>query len=60
MKTGLLDPGFRYIPAASHDNDSRAFRRRMRRRQREAQVAAEASRANVQPIVTKKQAQGKP
>jgi hypothetical protein len=57
MKTGLLDPKFVYIPAASHHNDSRAFRRRMRRRQREAQAAAEAANANVQPIVAvKKQA----
>jgi hypothetical protein len=57
MKTGLLDPGFRYIPAASHEADPQAFRRRQRERRRRAQAMAHEALKNVQPIaLAKKQA----
>ena len=45
------DPNFKYHPAASHNNDSAAFRERLKAYA--AQVAA-AKTKNVTPILTKK------
>ena len=57
MKAGLFNPNFVYIPAAAHESDPEAFRRRMRRRRREMQAPAVESSANVRPLPAgKKQA----
>ncbi len=42
----LHDPRFAYIPAATHDADSTAFRERQRARMK----AAQAKPSNVKPI----------
>ena len=47
----ILDPSFKWIPAASHDADSTAFRERQRARMAAAQ---QQKPANVRPIKARK------
>lgn len=43
MKAPILDPSFKWIPAASHDADSTLFRERQRARMAAAQQVAKQS-----------------
>jgi hypothetical protein len=50
MKRGLMDPLFRYVPAASHDASALPFRRRQQQRLRDAQAQAAEAQAKVAPL----------
>lgn len=50
----LLDPSFKWIPAASHDADSTLFRERQRKRMKDAEEARQRDAKKVTTITTVK------
>lgn len=58
MTARILDPAFRWIPAATHDADSTLFRQRQRARiaaaERQRKANAEEAARKVQPIKSRR------
>jgi hypothetical protein len=52
-RSRLLDPDFKWIPAATHDADSTEFRKRQRARMAAAEKAREEAAKKVAPIKRK-------
>lgn len=53
MSAPLLNPAFRWIPAATHGT-SEAFAERQRARMKAAEQARKAEQSNVKPITQRK------